>query len=142
VIGLGYFVTPQFLAFYLYYGAVTATVRGLLVVRRTAPLAALVGARNPAVNHDELGNLGLSDHQENALVAFMETLTDDYAIRDDGRCSSGTGLPIGAYDKFSMRHTDRCVAAPAAVDRVASQSIGGNGPEQEAFRQCTFQTDT
>jgi len=28
------------------------------------------------VNHSELGNLGLSDADENALVAFMETLTD------------------------------------------------------------------
>ena len=30
------------------------------------------------VNTDELGNLGLSDADENALVAFMKTLTDGY----------------------------------------------------------------
>ena len=30
------------------------------------------------VNHDELGNLGLSDADEDALVAFMETLSDGY----------------------------------------------------------------
>ena len=28
------------------------------------------------VNADELGNLGLSDDEEDAIVAFMETLTD------------------------------------------------------------------
>jgi cytochrome c peroxidase len=30
------------------------------------------------VNHDELGNLGLTPAQEQAVVAFMKTLTDDY----------------------------------------------------------------
>jgi cytochrome c peroxidase len=30
------------------------------------------------VNADELGNLGLTAHEEAALVAFMKTLTDDY----------------------------------------------------------------
>ncbi len=30
------------------------------------------------VNHDELGNLGLTPTQEKAVVAFMKTLTDDY----------------------------------------------------------------
>ncbi|MDD5274008.1 MAG: cytochrome c peroxidase [Methylovulum sp.] len=30
------------------------------------------------VNHDELGNLGLTPAQENAVVVFMKTLTDDY----------------------------------------------------------------
>jgi cytochrome c peroxidase len=31
------------------------------------------------VNKRQLGNLGLSDEEENALVAFMQTLTDGYA---------------------------------------------------------------
>jgi cytochrome c peroxidase len=31
------------------------------------------------VNSDELGNLGLTDAEENAIVAFMMTLTDGYA---------------------------------------------------------------
>ena len=30
------------------------------------------------VNHDELGNLGLSDAEEDAIVAFLQTLTDGY----------------------------------------------------------------
>jgi cytochrome c peroxidase len=30
------------------------------------------------VNHDELGNLGLTANEEKAVVAFMKTLTDDY----------------------------------------------------------------
>lgn len=33
---------------------------------------------NDNVNQDELGNLGLSSEEEQALVAFMKTLTDDY----------------------------------------------------------------
>ena len=48
------------------------------------------GAKNPetntiwepsevpqTVNHVELGDLGLSDHEEDAIVAFLETLTDE-----------------------------------------------------------------
>lgn len=30
------------------------------------------------VNHDELGNLGLTANEEKAIVAFLKTLTDDY----------------------------------------------------------------
>ena len=30
------------------------------------------------VNTEELGDLGLTDEEEDAIVAFMETLTDDY----------------------------------------------------------------
>ncbi len=30
------------------------------------------------INTDELGNLGLSDQEEDAVVAFMETLSDGY----------------------------------------------------------------
>ena len=30
------------------------------------------------VNIDELGNLGLSNEEENAIVAFLETLTDSH----------------------------------------------------------------
>ena len=33
------------------------------------------------VNHDELGDLGLTDKEENDLVAFLQTLTDGYAQR-------------------------------------------------------------
>jgi cytochrome c peroxidase len=32
------------------------------------------------VNHDELGKLGLTPHEEKAIVAFMKTLTDDYPL--------------------------------------------------------------
>jgi cytochrome c peroxidase len=32
----------------------------------------------PTVNHDELGNLGLTDEDEDAIVAFMKTLSDGY----------------------------------------------------------------
>jgi len=33
------------------------------------------------VNTDELGNLGLTDAEEDALVAFMETLSDGFKIK-------------------------------------------------------------
>jgi cytochrome c peroxidase len=32
----------------------------------------------PTVNHDELGHLGLTDAEEDAIVAFMKTLSDGY----------------------------------------------------------------
>lgn len=34
------------------------------------------------VNTDELGNLGLTEDEEDAIVAFMETLSDGYKIKD------------------------------------------------------------
>lgn len=36
------------------------------------------------VNRDELGNLGLSDHQEDAIVAFMRILSDNVGMDGDG----------------------------------------------------------
>ncbi len=33
------------------------------------------------VNTDELGNLGLTDAEEDALVAFMQTLSDGFVIK-------------------------------------------------------------
>jgi cytochrome c peroxidase len=33
----------------------------------------------PTVNHDELGNLGLTEEEEDAVVAFLKTLSDGYA---------------------------------------------------------------
>ena len=35
------------------------------------------------VNHDELGNLGLSAEEEADIVAFMKTLTDGYVLPQD-----------------------------------------------------------
>jgi cytochrome c peroxidase len=35
------------------------------------------------VNHDELGNLGLTDAEEDALVAFMKTLSDGYVAEPE-----------------------------------------------------------
>lgn len=36
---------------------------------------------NANINKDELGNLGLTEVEENAIVAFMETLSDGYVIK-------------------------------------------------------------
>ena len=33
------------------------------------------------VNTDELGNLGLSDEEEDAIVAFMQTLSDGSKVK-------------------------------------------------------------
>lgn len=33
------------------------------------------------VNNDELGNLGLTDEEENAIVTFMQTLSDGYVVK-------------------------------------------------------------
>jgi hypothetical protein len=33
------------------------------------------------VNTDELGNLGLSDEEEDAIVAFMQTLSDGFKVK-------------------------------------------------------------
>lgn len=33
------------------------------------------------VNHNELGNLGLTDEEENAIVAFLRTLSDGYKLK-------------------------------------------------------------
>ena len=47
------------------------------------------------VNHNELGNLGLTPTEEKAIVAFMKTLTDDYPEwGDDPRVPPGTPLPF------------------------------------------------
>ena len=34
----------------------------------------------PTVNHDELGNLGLTEAEEDAIVAFLKTLSDGYVL--------------------------------------------------------------
>jgi len=44
------------------------------------------------VNTDELGDLGLSDEEEDAIVAFMETLSDGYDVRRPHRPA---GAPHG-----------------------------------------------
>jgi cytochrome c peroxidase len=50
-------------------------------------------ARN--VNVEELGNLGLSEEQEQALVAFMHTLTDGYPEwGKDPKVPPGTASPF------------------------------------------------
>ena len=38
------------------------------------------------MNRDELGNLGLSNEEELAIVAFLQTLTDDYQIWEGDKC--------------------------------------------------------
>ena len=37
------------------------------------------------VNSDELGNLGLTDAEEDAVVAFMNTLSDGFKVKKKGK---------------------------------------------------------
>jgi cytochrome c peroxidase len=37
------------------------------------------------VNSDELGNLGLTDAEEDAIVAFMNTLSDNFKVKKKGK---------------------------------------------------------
>jgi len=47
------------------------------------------------VNHDELGDLGLTDDEEKAVVAFLKTLTDDYPKwGNDSLVPPGTPSPF------------------------------------------------
>lgn len=52
------------------------------IVDNVSPGFAVIGWPKPEiegnVNRDELGNLGLTEAEEKAIVAFMKTLTDDY----------------------------------------------------------------
>ena len=48
------------------------------------------------VNLFQTGSLGLTDQEEDAIVAFLETLTDDYPVwGNDPRVPSGTEPPFG-----------------------------------------------
>lgn len=49
------------------------------------------------VNHDELGNLGLTAEEEKAVVAFLKTLTDDYQ-----RWGHDKNVPPGSSSPFKI----------------------------------------
>jgi cytochrome c peroxidase len=57
------------------------------------------------------GNLGLTDQEENQIVAFLETLTDGFTI------------PYPDRDKF----TGACMTCDLARDPNCSPSTQGNG---------------
>ena len=52
---------------------------------------------NKNVNHDELGNLGLTAEEELAVVAFMKTLTDDYPV-----WGNDPNVPLGTPSPFKI----------------------------------------
>lgn len=53
------------------------------------------------LNQDELGNLGLSDEEEKAIVAFLNTLTDDYPKwGHDRKVPSWSPAPFAQPVKF------------------------------------------
>ena len=56
------------------------------------PAPELIG---DTLNQDELGNLGLTDQEEKAIVAFLKTLTDDYPRwGHDRRVPQGSPAPF------------------------------------------------
>jgi cytochrome c peroxidase len=48
------------------------------------------------VNHDELGDLGLTEEEVDAIVDFLETLTDGYMVRDGGSIASNDITAAGS----------------------------------------------
>jgi cytochrome c peroxidase len=56
------------------------------------------------VNHDELGDLGLTEDQVDAIVAFLETLTDGYMVRGGGIIASHEAPAITTQvpEEFSL----------------------------------------
>jgi len=56
------------------------------------------------VNHDELGNLGLTEEEEKAIVAFLKTLTDDYQKWGrDNQVPPWSSIPIGSGEPRTAR---------------------------------------
>jgi len=62
------------------------------------------------VNEDELGNLGLTDAEENALVAFMATLSDGYVLPEPPAM-----MPVHAR---SVQQSPAAAARTLAPDRI------------------------
>ncbi len=52
------------------------------------------------VNTDELGNLGLTDEEEDAIVAFLKTLSDGYDLRSMKK--EGSSMPV-SYKTAELR---------------------------------------
>lgn len=63
------------------------------------------------INTDELGNLGLTAAEEDAIVAFMETLSDGYLMNKSSQANPGTSIqsvtvsPNPASSRTSIRFT-------------------------------------
>ena len=56
------------------------------------------------VNHDELGDLGLTEEEVDAIVAFLETCTDGYIMRGGGTIGSHDTPAIASQvpNRFSL----------------------------------------
>jgi cytochrome c peroxidase len=50
------------------------------LIKGIAPCGFSEGNYNENVNDDELGNLKLTSEQEDAIVAFLKTLSDGYVV--------------------------------------------------------------
>lgn len=74
------------------------------------------------VNTDELGDLGLTDEEEDAIVAFLTTLSDGFVIR--GPKSKGPS-PINTLSKEPCRHNS-AISLPHFMLNMAVIDMEGN----------------
>ena len=78
------------------------------------------------VNHDELGNLGLTNSEENDIVAFMRTLTDGYGdVDQDGDVdNSDLALIVAAKNQNASNADDaRDLNADGKIDLLDSRKL-------------------
>ena len=96
---------PQFVKSFLHNGAFKSVKQVVHFYNMRDKTPREFGAPDVAenVNRDELGNLGLTDAEENDVVAFLETLSDGYDSRTPPRPLPNTPTnpqPVTNQDRF------------------------------------------
>ncbi|MGA1839260.1 MAG: cytochrome-c peroxidase [bacterium] len=74
------------------------------------------------VNTDELGNLGLTDAEENAIVAFLKTLSDGYTPRGQNR----RPLFVNILSSTSIIQLNSEISAPRFLSNIGITNETGN----------------
>jgi cytochrome c peroxidase len=79
------------------------------------------------VNTDELGDLGLSDEEEDLIVLFMRTLSDGYTRPWDGMLLSNasSSLDVSGPNPFNPSTTIRFALTRAGNVRVEAYNVAG-----------------
>lgn len=96
---------PQFVKAYLHNGAFKSLKDVVAFYNRRDKNPEQFGAPDVIenVNHEELGKLGLTDAEENDVVAFLETLSDGYVANNPSQEQSdfpATAPPATSQDHF------------------------------------------